>query len=65
MRLAPTALEGLRCRGSLSDPQFVATHVAGRGYEMAALGPREFARYIADEMVSRAELVRVSGAKLG
>jgi hypothetical protein len=26
---------------------------------------REFARYIADEMVSRAELVLVSGAKLG
>jgi hypothetical protein len=48
MRLAATALEGYRCRGSRSDPKFVATHVAGRGYEMAALGPREFARYIAD-----------------
>ena len=48
----------------LHDPQFNAAQVAGRGYDVAGLGPREFARYIAEEMVSRAELVRVSGAKL-
>ena len=48
----------------LHDPQFNATQVVGRGYDVAGLGPREFARYIAEEMVSRAELVRVSGAKL-
>ncbi len=48
----------------LRDPQFNAAQVAGRSYDLAALGPRQFARHIADEMVSRAELVRVSGAKL-
>jgi tripartite-type tricarboxylate transporter receptor subunit TctC len=48
----------------LHDAEFNAAQVAGRGYDIAALGPREFARYIADELVSRAELVRVSGAKL-
>ncbi len=48
----------------LSDPQFVAAQVVDRGYEKAALGPKEFARHIADELVTRAELVRVSGAKL-
>jgi tripartite-type tricarboxylate transporter receptor subunit TctC len=48
----------------LHDPAFIAANVAARGYEVAGLGPREFAQYIAGELVSRAELVRVSGAKL-
>jgi len=48
----------------LHDPQFNAAQVTGRGYDVAGLSPREFAKYIADELVSRAELVRVSGAKL-
>ena len=48
----------------LADPQFDATQIVERGYDKAALGPREFARHIADELVSRAELVKVSGAKL-
>ena len=48
----------------LADPQFDATQIVERGYDKAALGPREFARHIADELQSRAELVKVSGAKL-
>lgn len=51
-------------QGVLNDPLFDAAQVVERGYDKAALGPREFARHIADELVSRAELVRVSGAKL-
>ncbi len=53
----------LVCRRRRHRPQDTAAPRAS-GYDVAGLGPREFARYIADEMVSRAELVRVSGAKL-
>lgn len=47
----------------LNAPDFKASHVTARGFEVQALGGKAFSDAIAAQLKTRAELVRVSGAK--
>lgn len=48
----------------LNTPDFKASHVTARGFEVRALGGKAFSDAIAAQLTSRAELVRLSGAKV-
>lgn len=47
----------------MADPEFQAKQVVARGYESLGLGPVEFQKYLQNESRTRAELIRISGAK--
>ncbi len=48
----------------INDPEFRNRELIGRAYEPSGLGPDEFAALIRNELAARAEVVRISGAKL-
>ena len=47
----------------MADPGFREKEINAKGYDYAGLGPDEFRAYIAKELASRREAVRISGAK--
>ena len=47
----------------LADPEFRDKEMLSKAYEPIGAGPEEFAAYIKRELASRAEVVRISGAK--
>jgi tripartite-type tricarboxylate transporter receptor subunit TctC len=48
----------------INDPEFRKNEITNRAYETTGLGPDEFSALIKRELISRSELVRISGAKL-
>lgn len=48
----------------ISDPAFRDRELLSRAYEPTGLGPDEFAAFIRQEFAKRAEMVRISGARV-
>ncbi len=48
----------------MADPEFREKEIVARGYEPTGIGPDEFAAHLRRELAARAEIVKISGAKV-